>query len=316
MTTCPPPNVYPGVPFAEYQQWDAVNNSLLWKLKTRSPAHAIYEKLHPSEPTPALVFGQALHGIILEPTTWDDRFAVRPKCDRRTKEGRALYEAFAESLCDRQEITDDDYAAIEEIATAVRGQQCRELICSGRSEVSIVWEDRETGILCKGRLDYERADGWNHWIVDVKTTEDASEYGFGLSIAKYGYYQAAAMYCDGWKAITGDDSMFVWLAVEKKPPYVTKVWECHEDLLAAGQNSYHEALRICDRCLKDDLWPAYGDGPDIITGPEWLLRREGVGPDMIRPEPTAAYTSGPEPETQDEFDNWMKGEQNGGRNEG
>lgn len=305
----PKPGIYPGVPFTEYQHWDAVNNSLLWRLKMRSPAHAIHERLHPAEPTPALVFGQALHALILEPATWEERFAIKPECDRRTKDGKATYEAFLEFKGDKQEVSQSDFDTIEAIANSVRAQQCRELICAGRSEVSIVWEDQGTGLLLKGRLDYERADGWNHFITDVKTTEDASEYGFALSIAKYGYYQAAAMYCDGWKAITGDDSMFVWLAVEKKPPYVTKVWECHEDLLAAGRNSYHEALRICALCMKENRWPAYGDWPSIITGPEWLLRREGVGPDMIRPVPTAtpAYTVGPEPETQeDDFDKFME----------
>lgn len=299
------PGIYPGLSWEEYRSISAINNSFLWTLKTRSPAHALYEREHPSEPTPALLFGQALHALILEPATWKDRYAVRPDCDRRTKDGKALYEAFCTTLAGRQEVKADEYGSMEAIANAVRAQQCRELICSGRSEVSIVWQDRETGLMLKGRLDYERADGWNHFIVDVKTTEDASEWGFAGSIAHYGYYQGSAFYCDGWKAITGDDSLFVWLAVEKKPPYVTKPWECNEETLQAGRNSYREALRICARCIKKNEWPAYGDGPDLISAPAWLLQREGVGRDMIHPEmqQTAKYTVGvdAEPDEIDEF---------------
>lgn len=306
----PKPGIYPGIPFSQYQSWDAVNNSFLWKLKTRSPAHAIWERQHPSEPTPALLFGQALHGLILEPATWDTQYAVRPKCDRRTKDGKAEYAEFCETLNGRQEVSDDDYAGMEAIATAVRSHQCRELICSGRAETSIVWQDAETGLLLKGRLDYERTSGWQHFIADVKTTEDASEYGFALSIAKYGYYQGAAMYCDGWQAITGDDSLFVWLAVEKRPPYVTKAWECDESTLQAGRNSYREALRLCAACMEENRWPAYGDGPDIISAPEWLLRREGVGPDsLVESQPSdPKYTGGAVPDDADidDIDNYLK----------
>ena len=277
MHETPKPGIYPSLDFQTYRSIPAVNNSFLWTLKSRSPAHAKYEREHPSEPTPALLFGQALHGMVLEPATWDERFAVKPECDRRTTAGKLLYQEFLDCKGDRTEVSFDDYEKIVAVRDAVHAQQCRELICSGRAEVSIVWEDRETGILCKGRLDYERND-WHHYITDVKSTEDASEYGFAKSIAGYGYYQAAAFYCDGWQTITGDSSIFTWLAVEKSAPFVTKPWECDSHTIEAGRNSYREALKVYAECVKNNEWPAYGPEVSLINAPDWLLRKEGVGP--------------------------------------
>ena len=311
MSQPPKPGRHTGIPFAEYQQWDAINSSFLWTLKTRSPLHAKWRREHPREDTPALLFGRALHSYVLEPTTWDETWAVCPPCDRRTKAGKATYAEFEATLGGREPLKADQYEAIVAMANAVRAQQCRHLISGGTSEVSLVWEDPETGLLCKGRLDYERDSGWDHFICDVKTTEDASEWGFAASIARFGYYQAAAFYCDGWQALKGTPSEFVWLAVEKSPPYVTKVWQCDEQTMAAGRNSYRQALRTAAECLKTGLWPAFGENSEMIDAPEWLLRREGVGPYNMRPEHQPAggpsYAPGEEPE-HDEIDDFLKGD--------
>lgn len=308
MSDAPKPGIYPGMSWKEYRGLSAVNNSFLKVLRSRSPRHAKWERDHPSEPTPALLFGQALHGMILEPTTWEERFAVKPICGRRTKEGKEIYEAFLCHKGDRQEVSSEDYAKIQAVRDAVLAQQCRELVCSGRAEVSIVWEDKETGVLCKGRLDYERTSGWNHCVTDVKSTEDASPTGMFAAVNKYQYHQAAAFYVDGWKVLTGEDSLFIWLAVEKSAPFVTKPYECPDEMLDVGRRQYREALRLYAECLEKDQWPAYGDDVELLEAPEWWLRLHGVGPDMIRPieKMDAKYTVGPEPEVEDEFDEFMK----------
>jgi len=270
------PGVYPGLSFAEYRAIDAVNASLLWTLKSRSPAHARYEQLHPSKDTPALLLGRALHSRLLEPATWDRFYAVRPVCDGRTREGRALVQGFRATLGGRTEITAADYGTVCEVEASVRGQQCRELICSGRGEVVIVWTDPATGLSCKARIDYERSDGWTHFIADVKSTGDASKDAFERDIYSYGYFMSAAYYCDGWEAATGEKSVWTWLAVEKEAPYVTKVWEPTARTMKAGRLAYRGALDRYAECVAKDEWPAYG-GPELIEMRPWALEREGVG---------------------------------------
>jgi hypothetical protein len=281
MTECPKPNVYPGVPFAVYREWDAINSSFLHTLAARSPFHAKHDRDNPREDTPALRMGRALHSFILEPATFDAVWSVCPACDKRTKEGKALYAAFLEAKGARDEIGEKDFEQIKAMAHEVRRQQCIELVCGGQAEVSIVWQDKETGLMCKRRLDYERTDGWNHFITDLKSSGDVKERSFSQDIASYGYAMAAAFSIDGWKALTGDDSIYNLLAIEKDY-HVAKIWEPDEETIAAGRDDYRQALRLAAECMKTGRWEAYGPQPSLIRAPEWYLKLHGAGPFNMR----------------------------------
>ena len=57
----------------------------------KSPAHyKAFLDGEKSKPTPAMVFGSLVHSVVFN----EDNFAVMPECDRRTKEGKAIYEQF------------------------------------------------------------------------------------------------------------------------------------------------------------------------------------------------------------------------------
>lgn len=300
------PGVYPSLPFSVYAGIPAVNASFLTTLARRSPFHAQYEKTHPRD-SDALRLGRATHSYLLEPATFNDAWRVRPTCDRRTKSGKELYEAFVASKGDRQEITTAEWDEISILADSVRRQQCINLIVGGRAEVCVVWENAETGLLCKRRLDYERNDGWNHYITDLKTARDISPRAMALDLARYGYALAAAFSIDGWKAATGDDSLYALLAVEKGCGIV-KVWEPDEDTIEAGRQDYRTALRTAAECMKTGVWPAYGDGAELLRAPEWYISMHGVGRDRIIPTAPSdpGYVVGPKPETEDEIDSFLQ----------
>jgi hypothetical protein len=308
--------IHPGVLFSVYQSWEAVNASFLTTLSHRTPYHANHDRLHPKAGTDALRVGRALHSLILEPATFDAEWAVCPACDKRTKEGKALYAAFVEAKGLRCEITEKEFSEIQEMATAVRKQQCISLVCGGRAEVSIVWRDtmdfgpgypKPTGILCKRRLDYERSLGFNHCIVDVKSTLDAGPWAFANSIAGYGYALAAAFSIDGWMELTGESSLYTLLAIEKGY-HIAKPWEPGEETIASGRQEYRKALELTAECMKRDEWPAYGTEVGLIDAPRWYLEKWGVGPDLIRPEPSAPRGGVPEGQEESEFDVFLKGE--------
>lgn len=294
MIPAPEPGIYSGVPFAEYAQWDAVNSSFLWRLRRRSPRHAQYEREHPKEPTPAKRFGILVHLAILEPARFQASVITLPedpprrpsqrqrdakKPSQATIEAIDFWDAWAVQSAGKLVVTAEELAAIQEIERGVRVQQCSGYVTGGRAEVCLVWRDRETGILCKGRLDYLH-EGWDVAIVDVKTTEDASFEAFQKDIYGFGYFQAAAFYMDGYETITGvRPKVFTWLAVEKEPPYVAKPWDANEKIsLTPGQASYAEALERYAECIQRGEFPAYGDGPGVLGLSPWALRREGFNP--------------------------------------
>jgi hypothetical protein len=278
---CPKPGIYPGVPFAEYRGWDAINASFLTTLSRRTPYHAKHDRDFPTDETPALRMGRALHSYVLEPATFEQCWSVCPACDKRTKEGKALYAAFLEAKGARDEIGEKDFTEIKELAHEIRKQQAVNLLVGGRAEVSIVWEDDDTGLLCKRRLDYERPGGggdWNHYITDLKSSDDIGPFAFGRDIAGYGYALAAAFSIDGWKAVAeGEDSIYTLLAVEKDY-HISKAWVPDDDTLAAGRAHYQQALATAKKCIADGVWPDYGRNSEFIRAPEWYLREHGIGP--------------------------------------
>ena len=77
----------------EYRQDPGISRSDLFEMR-KSPLHFQYQMTHPKEDTPALLFGRALHKMILEPGDFESEFAVCPTVNRRTKAGQEQYAAF------------------------------------------------------------------------------------------------------------------------------------------------------------------------------------------------------------------------------
>ena len=279
------PGIYANVTYEEYFQWDAINNSVLWKLKTSSPMHVRHYLDFPPASTDALRIGSALHMMVLEPQLFDSRFVVAPKVDRRTKIGKETWAAFEETLNGRQALTLAESANLTQMYDALKRQEAYQYI-TGRldedTELAIVWDDEVTGLRCKAKLDYARRD--SYILCDLKTTGDASERGFRSSVEKYGYYQQAAMYTDGWAALTGDQCSFLFIAQEKDAPHCVCAYDTDENTFQAGRNSYREAMKLWKHCVETDTWPGYNDGKvALLTSSPWLLTREGVGSHQVTP---------------------------------
>jgi hypothetical protein len=310
MTECPKPNVYPGVDFPTYRSWGAVNNSLLWTLKSRSPLHAKYERENPEDPTDDMVFGQQLHALVLEPAAWDARYVVCPPCDKRTTAGKAVYAEFQSSQNGREEVSHKNYEKMVACAGSVRAATCAGLVKGGRNELCLVWDDPETGVRMKARCDCVHEDTWDgDIIVDVKTTASAREEDFRQSIRKYGYFMQAAIYCAGWEVLTGHTPEFTILAVEKKPPFAVAAYPLGPKTMDAGRIAFRRALAQYIECEKSGRWPGYQpDGPTVLDLSDYHLGMEGVSPFQVVAEP--AYVGGgvPEGHDVDEIDEFLKGE--------
>lgn len=139
--------------------------------------------------------------------------------------------------------------------------------CPGEAEKSVYWIDATTGVLCRCRPDWWRDD---NVIVDLKTTEDASPEGFAKSIANWRYDVQAAYYLDGVQQATGKrPKAFVFIAVEKKPPYGVGVYVLDSESLDLGRAQYQHDLRVYAECVRSGEWPGYGDKIQTISLPGW-----------------------------------------------
>lgn len=273
----PQPGMYHDVRFEDYCQWEAVNNSVLKILSDprRCPAHAKHYIDYGRPDTPALKFGRAVDCFILEPSRFFDWYSVCPACDRRTKAGKAVYAEFEAGLREGQEIiTQSDYEKVQSIYNAVSGSRAMRLIEGGRSQVCAVWQDKETGLLCKARYDYYNAD--MPMITDVKSTQDASPDGFAFDMFKYGYHQQAGFYSEGHEVLTGELTDFAIFAIEKDEPFVHSSYQVGDSTIKAGRNAARKALRTYKECLDSGVWPLYSDKVTLLDIPKFALEKCGV----------------------------------------
>jgi hypothetical protein len=272
------PGIYENVRFADYQQWDAVNNSVLRYFTDPSscPAHAKQYMEKGRKDTPALKFGRAVDTYILEPTRFAEKYLISPDCDKRSKENKQIWKDFEDSLDGREYITQEELEKIISIYSKVMESSAMRLIQGGRSQVCAVWMDKPTGLLCKSRWDYYAPKV--PMITDMKSTTDASPDGFSYSLYKYGYFQQAGFYCMGHEALTGEEAFFTILALEKEEPYVKSAYELGMKTIEAGKNAARRALDAYAECKKNDRWPEFSDKITMLDMPIFALERFGVNP--------------------------------------
>ena len=254
----------------EYREHEGISRSELQKI-AKSPLHFKYAIEHPEEPTPALLFGIAAHKYILEKDDFDKEYVKAPVCDRRTKEGKAVYAEFMENLRGRAVIAGEDLDIIRDMHKAIQANPaaCKYLYSeNAKYEQSFFWTDQQTGEAVKCRPDCMTEIDGRKYIIDYKTTDSCQDGHFEASCRKYGYKLQAGMYREGVFQNTIDDYGFIFIAQEKKAPYAVRVYICSEEFISEGYDQYRELLGIYHHCKETGIWYGYegitGEPTDLI----------------------------------------------------
>jgi len=260
-----------GIPDTDYHAPDGRVSSSGLKALQRSPAHYLAEygpDAVPREEIQALLLGRLLHAVTLEGR---EEFMEAHDIDRRTKAGKEAWARLQEEADGRAILKADQVQMVRAVAAAVRAHPMAALLLEqGAAEVSGYFTDPETGVHCKTRPDWLRVD--DGVVVDLKSTIDAGPGGFPREISRYSYHLSAAMYAHGFEVITGEPLRdFVFIAVEKTPPYAVGVYRLDDEAMEAGRRLYRRALRTYAECLASDRWPGYGEDIQTISVPAWAL---------------------------------------------
>ena len=263
--------LYYDLTFDEYRAIPAINQSALTR-GTRSAAHmkAYLDGGNEPKNKSALMMGSLVHTAVLEPRLLNEQFAVLPNVDRRTSSGKQIMEDFNAIHGTKLHVKSTEMEQALAIRDSVRSHPAAaKLLSDGQAEVTAVWT-APNGVRCKGRIDWLPKVKGNakHRLVDLKTTTDASR-NFSKSIASYDYHLQAAFYLDAYRTLTGKDADFVFIAVEKDPPYAVGVYNL--DLLALdyGRERYMDSLFAYNECMKSGKWQGYSDEIKTLTLPSW-----------------------------------------------
>ena len=264
------------LPAQAYHSDDAVGSSLIRKLQTSTPMHALAMLATPMA-SPAMALGTALHAAMLEPENDLAQAVVQPDIDKRTKAGKEEHATFAALNEGRCIITPDQAQQLDGMVIAcLKDWRIKHALsaCKKR-EVSVFGSI--AGHKAKARL-----DAWNGhgMVLDLKTTRDLA-CDFEKSIANFGYGLQAAWYREVLRSVfrsegrlMPDDFSFVFLVVETTYPHGTAVYrmsdevmDCYSDRLVELQKQWWECV------LKNEYsgWPQT-DVVDIGL-PAWALKK-------------------------------------------
>ena len=248
------------VTFAEYRALPGVNWSSLKHMR-KSPLHYKHALEHPKEATDAMRLGNAVHTAVFEPDKFDAEYAIWPG-RRAGKE----WETFADENAKRTILKSDQADHCHAIADAVRANPIAAALLTGRySEEAIQWEDGETMLQCKARIDHVSAS-----IVDLKTTSDAGPFAFGRTIAQMSYHCQMAFYREGWSHRVGTMCPVYFIVVEQEPPHDVVVYELAEEALQLGWQECQKLLASVRDCRKVNQWPGRFGLPQKIDLPAWV----------------------------------------------
>ncbi len=254
-----------------------------------SPRDFIKYKLHTVEPTEAMLYGQMVHCLVLEPGDFYNRYFVLDDVAKKEEIGgakpaaTAAYKAWLADMeknaNGKQLVTTADYTIAEQISRDVRFNDASSRILSicPEREQKIEWEFGN--YKWQGFKDMSGKDA----VADLKTCQDANPRKFRYDIINNWYYGQAAMYLTADAIISGvapEDINGVFhkdyyiIAVDK-----TGGVSCHllkPNLIQRGFEEYQEMINKFSECvLKDAFDKSYDfhaqrwDGLYEVDKPSW-----------------------------------------------
>lgn len=253
-------------------------------LLLRSPLHYWQNYLNPQRPekkeTPALFNGTAIHMALLEPELFKETYLVfddSEKCaeiggasPRSTKKYKDWYVEFVHDNEGKKLLDKDQYSMILAIVSAVKKRPVEsELLAEGWAEKTLLFKDNSTGCPLKVRPDWISKRGF---IVDIKSTEDASAEEFGKTCINYGYDIQGALYSDGYKEVFGEQPQgFIFIAVEKQAPHGVAIYYAPKEMIDLGRKKYKQACAIYTTCKSTKSWPGYPEEVLPVKLPGWAF---------------------------------------------
>lgn len=174
----------------------------------------------------------------------------------------------------------EDLATVKAMAAAIRAHPVASRVFdpeNGDAEVSIFWQDEQSGITRRSRLDWLPHDRGQRLVIpDYKTCDNADPAAFVRNAISYSYHQQHAWEIDAVRSqgIGDEEVRFVFVAQEKKPPYLLSIVQLDVVAYRIGHRLNREAIEVYARCTKDNRWPGYnGDELALMPLPVYYERQ-------------------------------------------
>lgn len=222
----------------EYHSHNSISASGLKTIYKQSVNHYLKSSF---KATDAMNFGSAVHSAILEDS---EDIAVLPELNLskdykypwNTKEGKKIKEQFLEDNKGKIIITQEEQKAIQKIQNNFNNHSLAKRLVQRLTESEVSYYGTIDDVEVRVRPDGIKEDDY---IIDIKTSNDASPRAFRNSVYNFAYHLQACFYSE---ALGYEPAKFRFITIENKYPYTVEVFAMSSDMIEYGKNAWRVAL--------------------------------------------------------------------------
>lgn len=241
---------------------NAISRSVVGTILKAGTATARWELDHQTQATGAMEFGSAFH-CAMDPTdSFESKYMRSAPGARNTKAYKDAQAVLDAAYPDAVFLKPAEYQMLKDMRERVYSHPVVSWLLDGSlaSENSFFWDEPRTGVPLKCRPDLLNVT--EGWIIDWKTTTDASKRGFASSVSKFYYHLQVPWYQQGVMQFFDKPFRFAFVCVEKHPPYNVAVYTLPPVWEGYGEAQMLEGLLQWRDALATDKFVAY---PEEIT---------------------------------------------------
>ena len=219
-----------------------------------SPNHFLLYKER-KEASQQMRQGSLVDVLLFTPSEFDSKYAV-DNIDKRTKEGKVKFIDYQDKGI--EVITPEQFNEAKDIVKSIESNTLVQDLLYGLEYQKKV----EGKIFDVDFVGY--ADAYcTYYIMDLKTTKNASAREFNRSIYNFKYHLQAAIYMH----LSGAKD-FYWIAVESAQPYNCEVYKCSDEWKDKGFQLLYKAMEDFNRW--DGKPKGYNNGVIDLIPESWM----------------------------------------------
>lgn len=275
------------IPNAKYHDPEAapgISRTLIVEFLTLTPAHAQsliagdYAKVVTKQMTSGNLFDQAL----LEPDKFKEgvsHWVIPEGMKLSTKEGIAWKKDHPDLPYLPAKSDAANVASAEDIKgmidSVMRHTKAKVVVEQSIKQESGFSFDPDTGLLRKVRPDARLIDKHSRLVLaDIKSTfrGGASKGVWAKHCARMSYHIQDSFYSDLYRDMVGEMPFFLFIVVERKPPYAVRIFQLDPVGKNHARDKYKRALESFRICQETGVWPAFDEEIQTVSLPSWELQ--------------------------------------------
>lgn len=266
--------LYKDIPNAEYHDSSALSRSDGLTILKSGPGTAKFLREHKEESySTALRFGSMFHTAMEGLDEFHRKYGIEADGDRRTRAYKDAMQALHAKYPDKEFVKQEEWDAITAMSDQIRKHPKYKWLVGKDTirEASLFGE--VDGVSIKARPDLLNLTA--NIIVDWKTTQDGSPSGFQHSVNSFGYWLQPTWYRALVESYFGKKFRFIFVCVEKSPPYNVSLYELPEVEDRWAERQMHAALDTWREAQASNNWPAYSEDVVQLTPRRFVVEQMG-----------------------------------------